>query len=210
MVGDAVVDGLELLVDEEGQHVATPHLAVEDLAHRGEGRVGDARQLHQVLQHQVEVLEGLAQQREPRLGAGLAEQLLHVGVDHVVLLEVALDVLVEAGLVDLLLAQDGGAEVDDAQQRVVHQAQLLRPVAQRQLLGLLLGEGLVLDAEEALEAAQPHLELEQVAGLPRRAHLIEPLPHLAAEELGPRLGAVLGARLPRAHSARALYAPPGA
>src|SRR4029077_17628120 len=72
------------------------------------------------------------------------------------------------------------------------------------LPGLLLRQGLVLDAEEALEAAQPHLELEEVAGLPRGADLLQPLAHPPAQELGARLGAVLGARVLRAHSARAL------
>ena len=54
---DAVVDGLELLVDEEGEEVAPPDLAVEDLPHRGEGRVGQPRELDEVHEHDVDVLE---------------------------------------------------------------------------------------------------------------------------------------------------------
>ena len=72
--------------------------------------------------------------RQARLRGRLAQQLLDVGIDDVVLLEVALDVLVEARLVDLLLGQDRGAEVDHPQDHVVDEAQLLGPVAQRELL----------------------------------------------------------------------------
>src|SRR6266571_4280954 len=121
-IKNPAVDGLELLVDEEGQQMAAPHLPVEDRPHRGEGPVGDPGELHQVGQQQVQVLEGLAEEAEARLGGGLAEQLLDVGVERLVLLEVGLDVAVEAGEVHLLLGQDRGAELDHSQEDVVDQA----------------------------------------------------------------------------------------
>ena len=183
-VADPVVDRLELLVDEEGQQVAAPHLAVEDRPHRGEGPVGDPRELDEVGQQQVQVLEGLPEEAEARLGGGLAEQLLDVGVERLVLLEVRLDVAVEAGEVHLLLGQDRGAELNDPQEDVVDQAQLLRPVAQGEGALLLVREGLVLDPEEPLEALEPHLQLEQVRRLPRGAHPLHPLAELAAQEVG--------------------------
>ena len=180
---DPVVDGLELLVDEQGQEVAAPDLAVEHLPDRGEGAVGDAREAGQVHEDDVQVLQRLAQQGEARLRRGLPHELLDVRIDHVVLLEVALHVLVEAGQVDLVLGEDRGAELDRAQDDVVDQPELLRPVPEGQLLGLLLGQGLVLDAEEPLEAAEPHLQLEQVAGLARGHDVVHPLAELAAQEV---------------------------
>ena len=83
-VGDAVVDGLELLVDDQGEEGAAADLPVDHLAHRSEGRVGDARLLHEVVQDEVQVLEGLPEQGEPRLGGLLTHELLDVGVDDVV------------------------------------------------------------------------------------------------------------------------------
>jgi hypothetical protein len=62
------VDGLELAVDEQGEEVAAAYLAVEDLPHRGEGRVGDAGDAHEVGQENVQVLEGVPEQGQPRLG----------------------------------------------------------------------------------------------------------------------------------------------
>src|SRR4029079_9554943 len=65
--------------------------------------------------------------------------------------------------------------------------------------GLLRGRGLVLYPEEALEAAQPHLQLEEVAGVAAGLHLVEPVAHLAAQEVGGRLpGLAAGARAGRA------------
>ena len=164
---DAVVDGLELLVDQQGQQVAPADLAVEGLPHRRERGVRDPGEARQVLQDQVQVLQGLPQQGEPRLGGRLPQELLHVGVHHVVLLEVPLDVFVELRLVDLVLGEDGRAELHRPEDHVVHQAQLLGPVPEGELLGLPLRERLVLDPEEPLEAPEPHLQLEELVGLPR-------------------------------------------
>ena len=181
------MDGLELLVDEEGEQGAAPDLAVDHLPHRGEGRVGDAALLHQVVQDEVQVLERLPEQGEAGLRGLLADELLDVGVDDVVLLEVALEVLVEAGQVDVLLGEDGGAQLHHAQDDVVHQAQLFRPVAQRELAHLPVGQGLVLDAEEPLEAGEPHLELEQLGLAAAPRDVVQPLPELVAQEVAPRL-----------------------
>ena len=153
----------------------------------------------------MQVLQGLAQQGEARLRRGLAQQLLDVGVDHVVLLEVALHVLVEAGQVDLVLGEDRRAELHRAQDDVVDQPQLLGPVAEGELLGLLLGQGLVLDAEEPLEAAQPHLQLEQVAGLARGHDVVHPLPELAAQEVRRELALGGSVIVPDVGHCRGLY-----
>src|SRR5262249_42652887 len=75
-----------------------------------------------------------------------------------------------------------------AQDDVVHEPQLLRPVAERERPQLLVGERLVLDAEEPLEGLEPHLELEELGGVPSLGHPLRPLAELAAEEIRP-LGA---------------------
>ena len=105
-VADAVVDRLELLVDEHRHEVAAPHLAEEDLAHRLEGRVRQARQLHHVEEEQVQVPERLPHQGERRLGGRVADELLDVGVEALLDRQARLDVAVEAREVHGLLGQD--------------------------------------------------------------------------------------------------------
>ena len=83
----------------------------------------------------------------------------------------------------MLLAQDRGRELHDAQDRVVDEAQLLGPVAQRQRARVAVGDRLAPDAEEALEAAQPHLELEQLARLAGGGHLLGPAAQLHPQQL---------------------------
>ena len=187
-VADAVVDGLELLVDQERQQVAAPHFPVDDLAHRVERRVRQARELDEVEQQQVQVLEGLAQQREGGLGHRVAHELLDVGVEALLGVQVGLDVAVEAREVHLLLAQDRGGQLDHPQQGVVDEPQLLRPVARRHRARLTVGQRLGADPEEALEAPQPHLELEELRRLPGHGDLVREAPELGAEQLGARFG----------------------
>jgi anti-sigma regulatory factor (Ser/Thr protein kinase) len=182
-VADPVVNRLELLVDDHGHEVAPPDLAVQDLPHRVEGGVGQPGELDEVEEQQVEVLEGLPQERERRLRRGEADELLDVGIQALVPGEVRLDVAVEPGHVRLLLGQDRGAQVHDPEDRVVDQPQLLGPAPQAEGPGLPLREGLVADPEEPLEAAQPQLELEQLVRLPRRGHVVRPAAQLPAQKV---------------------------
>src|SRR6185436_18916380 len=187
-VADAVVHRLELLVDQERQEVAAPHLAVDDLAHGVEGRVRQTRELDQIEQQQVQVLERLAQQRQRRLRHRVAHQLLDVRIEPLVRAQVGLDVAVEAREVHLLLAQDRRAQLDHPQQRVVDEPQLLGPVARGHRPRLALGQGLGADSEEALEAPEPHLELEELRGLAGHRDLVGEAPELVAEQLGADFG----------------------
>ena len=108
-VADAVVDRLELLVDEHRHEVAAPHLAVDDLAHRLEGGVRQPGELHEVEQEEVQVPEGLPQQGEGGLRRRVADELLDVRVEPLVP-QARLDVPVEPAQVRVLLAQDGAGE----------------------------------------------------------------------------------------------------
>jgi hypothetical protein len=204
-VADPVVDRLELLVDEHRHEVAPPDLAVQDLPHRLERRVREARQLHEVEEQEVDVLERLSEQGERRLGGGVPHELLDVGVEAFLEGQAGLDVPVEAGEVDPLLGQDRVEEVNDPHERVVDQPKLLRPVPKRQGPGLAVGQGLGADPEEALEAAEPHLELEELAGLPRLRDLVGPAPQLPPHEVRARLGRGPDAVVSRLPAQRADY-----
>jgi hypothetical protein len=89
------VHRLELLVDEHRHEVAAPDLAVDDLAHRLEGRVGQSGELHEVDEEQVQVLEGLAEQGEGGLRRRVPDQLLDVGVEALLAGQARLDEAVE-------------------------------------------------------------------------------------------------------------------
>src|SRR3990172_199171 len=192
-VADAVVDGLELLVDQKRQEVAPSDLAIDQLPHRGEGGVRQPRELNEVEEEDVKVLEGLPEELERALRCRMTDELLDVRVQRLVTREGGLDVAVESREVDMLLGQDRGTQVDDAHERGVDEAQLLRPVPQGEGPRLALGQRLVPDPEEALEAPEPHLELEQLAGPARRLHLVRPAPELGAQQLRAQLRS--GARM---------------
>ena len=164
-VADAVVDRLELLVDEHRHEVAAADLAVEDLAHGVEGRVRQARQLHQVDEQQVQVLERLAQQRERRLRrrvAHAASRCRGRGVSSSTAGSTRRSGRSGSGR-PAPRSGSRSPELDDAQERVVDEPQLLRPVAQRERAGSRdPTSGWAPMPEEALEAAEPHLELEQL------------------------------------------------
>src|SRR6185503_7272762 len=80
------------------------------------------------------------------------------------------------------------------------------PVPQGELTGLALREGLVLDAEEPLEAPEPHLQLEELVGLSRLYDAVHPLSHLAPQEVRAQLPFGAG-QLAGGHSL-GLYASP--
>ena len=76
--------------------------------------------------------------------------------------EAGLDVPIEPSHVGLLVGKDRRAELNHPHDGVVDQAELLGPAPQAKGPGLALRQRLVSDPEEALEAAEPQLELEQL------------------------------------------------
>ena len=126
----------------------------------------------------------LLEEGEAGLGRRLADERLDVGIHSLVAAEVALDVTVEPGEVHLLLGEDRGAELDHAQDDVVDEPELLRPVPEGERAELLVRQRLVLDAEEALEGLEPHLQLEELGRAPRLGDALRPLPELAPQEVG--------------------------
>ena len=168
-VADAVVDRLELLVDEQRDEVAAPHLAVDDLPHRQERGVRQARELHEVDQDEVQVLERLPEERERGLRRRVADELLDVGVEGLVL----------PGSPSTYRSKR--AEVRPAP-RSGWRRRAGRPARARcrrgaapptscagRAPGSRARRAAGPDPEEPLEAPEPHLELEELLALPAAA-----------------------------------------
>ena len=88
-------------------------LTVDQTANALKRRIRDARQFRQLGKDEVQVLETFPQKCEARLRAALMKQPRDIGIGDVVRTQEVLYVLVEALLVDPVLAREMSAQLSD-------------------------------------------------------------------------------------------------